>query len=298
MNTLAQARPRAAFAETFITSRDGLKLFARDYRPEAAKTLPLVCLAGLARSSADFDDLALFLSRHAKTPRRVFAIDYRGRGRSDYDRNWKNYDVRIEAADVLDQLAAAGIAHAAFIGTSRGGLVMMAIAAMRPSVMRAAILNDIGPVIDGRGLARIRQYVGKLPAPRDFAEAAAILRQMADQQFPNLGAADWDAMARRTWKEAEGKLLPDYDPALMRGLAELDLEKPLPELWSYCAGFNAIPLMSIRGGKSDLFSQATQAELARRHPACTAYVAENQGHAPLLADPASQIAIERFLERV
>ena len=296
--TAAAGTGRAqSWSSVFTTSRDGLQLHLRDHRPEGAgSALPLVCLAGLTRTSADFDDLAAHEARYARTRRRVLAIDYRGRGLSERDSNWRNYHPRIEAADVLDQLAAAGIAHAAFLGTSRGAIVMTAIAAMRPALIRAAIINDIGPVIDGLGLARIRQSVGKLPRPASYAEAASLLRQMSDQQFPALSASDWLVMAMRTWKAENGALVPDYDPNLRHELSALDLEKPLPEFWTSFAGFNDIPLMSIRGSRSDIFSAATQAEMARRHKRCTVYVAEDQGHAPLLADPASHIAIEVFLE--
>jgi pimeloyl-ACP methyl ester carboxylesterase len=130
-----------------------------------------VCLPGLARNSADFHDVALALSRDERRPRRVLSLDYRGRGRSEYDRNWRNYDLKVELDDVLQVLTAAGIHEAAVIGASRGGLIAMALAAARPTLLRGVVLNDIGPVIEGKGLARIRAYVGKLPSPRDYGEA-------------------------------------------------------------------------------------------------------------------------------
>jgi pimeloyl-ACP methyl ester carboxylesterase len=125
--------------------------------------LPVVCLPGLSRHSADFHELALALASDDDHPRRVLALDYRGRGRSDRDPNWRNYDVRVELNDVLQVLAATGVEQAVFVGTSRGGLITMALSAAQPAMIRAAVLNDIGPVIEGRGLARIRGYVGKLP---------------------------------------------------------------------------------------------------------------------------------------
>src|ERR687898_1755817 len=148
-----------AFSDLFVSAFDGLRLYSRDYGPRFARALPVVCLPGLARTSADFHDLALALSQDGKRPRRVLALDYRGRGRSAYDRDWRNYDLKVELADVLGVLAAAGIEEAVFVGTSRGGLIAMALAAARPAAVRGAVLNDIGPVIEGRGLVRIRGYV-------------------------------------------------------------------------------------------------------------------------------------------
>src|SRR5829696_6653210 len=110
------------YADLFVSATDGLKLYARDYGPRVGTALPVVCLPGLARNSADFHDLALALSRDERRPRRVLALDYRGRGRSDYDRNWSNYDLKVELDDVLQVLTTAGVHEAVVIGASRGGL--------------------------------------------------------------------------------------------------------------------------------------------------------------------------------
>ena len=158
----------------------------------------------------------------------------------------------------------------------------MALAAARPAMIKGAVLNDIGPVIDAGGLLRIRGYVGKLPAPRSFTEGAEILKRLSDQQFPLFGEAEWEMMARRTWTQRDGKLVPDYDPNLMKVLEELDLEAPLPVLWSYFAGLNAVPVLAIRGANSDLLAEKTLVEMGQRHPACEIFVAPGQGHAPLL----------------
>lgn len=270
------------FRSLFISARDGLRLHARDYGPLASPALPVICLPGFARTSADFHELALALAQDEAGPRRVLALDYRGRGRSDFDKNWANYDIRVELDDVMQVLTAAGIEQAVFIGTSRGGLLTMALAAARPALIKGVVFNDVGPVIDARGLLRIRGYVGKLPNPRSYAEGAEILKRLSDQQFPLFGEAEWEMVARRTWTERDGRLVPDYDPNLMKVLEELDLEAPLPVLWTYFAGLNAVPLLAIRGANSDLLAEKTLQEMCERHPDCEIFVAPGQGHAPLL----------------
>jgi pimeloyl-ACP methyl ester carboxylesterase len=242
--------------------------------------LPIVCLAGLARTSADFHELALALAEDG--PRRVLALDYRGRGRPDHAKDWRDYDIRVELGDLMQVLAATGVEEAVFVGTSRGGLLTMALGAARPAAIRGVVLNDVGPVIDARGLLRIRGYVGKLPTPRSFAEGAEILKRLSDQQFPLFGEAEWEMMARRTWTERDGVLVPDYDPRLMKTLEELDLEAPLPELWPYFAALNHVPVLAIRGENSDLLAEKTLEEMAQRHPRCEIFTAPGQGHAPLL----------------
>ena len=271
------------YSSLFVTARDGLKLHARDYGRLGAPALPVICLPGMARNAHDFHELALALSSDAKTPRRVLALDYRGRGRSEFDKDWRNYDIRVELDDVMQVLVAAGIAEAVFVGTSRGGLLTMALAAARPALIRGVAMNDIGPVIDARGLLRIRGYVGKLPVPRSYAEGVEILKRLADQQFPAFDDEDWEAMARGTWTDRDGAMRADYDPNLMKVLEELDLEAPLPILWDYFAGLNHVPVLAIRGGNSDLLADATLAEMAQRHPDCEILTIPGEGHAPLLS---------------
>ncbi len=272
----------SGFTSRFASASDGLKLHFRDYGPLAATALPIICLPGFARTAADFHELALALSQDEAKPRRVLALDYRGRGLSEYDRNWKNYDIRIELDDLVQVLVASGIEQAIFVGTSRGGLLTMALAAARPAMIRGVVFNDVGPVIDARGLLRIRGYVGKLPMPRSFQEGAEILKRLSDQQFPILGETEWEMMARRTWTDRDGTLKPDYDVRLMKVLEELDLEAPLPVLWTYFDALKSVPMLAIRGANSDLLAEKTLEEMAERHPDCEVYTAPGQGHAPLL----------------
>src|SRR5262249_32260236 len=157
------------FRDVFYSAPDGLQLHARVYgRPGAGKAA-VICLPGLTRNARDFHDLALFLAAE----REVVAFDYRGRGQSSYDPDWKNYQVPVETSDVIAGLVAIGIENGVFIGTSRGGLIIHLIAAARPGLLKAVILNDVGPVLDGEGLAHIRAYLGRAPKPRNVGDAVA-----------------------------------------------------------------------------------------------------------------------------
>lgn len=285
------------FTSRFISARDGLRLHLRDYGPLASTALPVICLPGFARTAADFHELAFSLSQDEAKPRRVLALDYRGRGLSGFDKDWKNYDIRIELDDLMQVLVATGIEAAVFVGTSRGGLLTMAMGAARPGAIRGVVLNDIGPIIDARGLLRIRGYVGKLPLPRSFAEGAEILKRLSDQQFPLFGEAEWEMMARRTWTDRDGPLRPDYDTNLMKVLEELDLEAPLPILWPYFDGLNAVPMLAIRGANSDLLAEKTLVEMGERHPDCETFVAPGQGHAPILGSRDMVRRIGRLIAR-
>ncbi len=282
----------------FFTMADGLRVHARDYNRGASGVLPLVCLPGLARTAQDFDVIANAIARGAAgAPRRVLSIDYRGRGLSDHDKNWQNYDMRVENADILQILAATEIHEAIFLGTSRGGLHIMVMAATRPSAIRAAILNDIGPVLEAKGLARIKGYVGKLPQPSSWKDAVDIAKRIMGTQFHALSEDDWLAYAKLTFEETDKGFVARYDPKLMKTLDAFNLEQPLPVLWPQFAGLNHAPVLVLRGENSDLLSQETFEEMPRRHPACETFVVPGQGHAPLLLDKASIASIAAFVSK-
>jgi pimeloyl-ACP methyl ester carboxylesterase len=123
--------------------------------------MPVVCLPGLTRTTADFDDLARPLAV-GKPSRRVIALDSRGRGRSAYDPNPKNYTPAVELTDLVAVLNVISISRAVFVGSSRGGILTMLLAAAHPAMITGVVLHDIGSLIETEGVARIKSYVGKL----------------------------------------------------------------------------------------------------------------------------------------
>ena len=281
----------------FITAQDGLKLHVRSYGPRLAAALPVVCLPGLARTVADFEGLATVLAGDPTTPRRVLALDSRGRGQSDYDRNPANYSPQVELADVLAMLTALGIARAVFIGTSRGGILAMLLAIARPTAIAGCVLNDIGPVIDPKGLMRIKSYVGKLPRPASFHEAADILRRLFGSTFPKLSDDDWVAFARRTFNEAGGRIVPNYDVKLASALKGVNPDRPVPALWKEFDALGRVPVMVIRGTNSDILSAATVDAMRARRNSLDVVEVPDEGHAPLLTDTDTIGRVAAFVAR-
>jgi pimeloyl-ACP methyl ester carboxylesterase len=280
----------ATATSLFVTAQDGLRLHVRDYGPRLSHALPVVCLPGLARTAADFESLALALSSAGQ--RRVYALDYRGRGKSDYDRKPENYNLQVELADLIAVRTALGIGRAAFVGTSRGGILTMLLAVVRPTAIAGCVLNDIGPVIELEGLMRIKDYVGKLPQAASFREAADTLRRRFGRHFPKWDDADWLAFAHRTFKEEGGRIAPDYDPALSTILAGVSPDQPLPPLWREFDALAHIPVMVVRGANSDILSAATVQAMRERRRSLEVVEVADEGHAPRLsdADTAGRIA--------
>jgi len=285
------------FSDFFYTAPDGLKLHARIYGEANSARWPVICLPGLTRNARDFHGLALYLSGKAKKPRKVVAFDYRGRGQSDYDPDIGHYNVGVEAGDVLAGLAALGIEEAAFVGTSRGGLIIHVLSTLKLAVLKAFVLNDIGPVFEAAGLAHIRTYLDRTPKPKKFAEALGAQRRAHGADFPALDEADWTRMVSALYRDTDAGLMPDFDPKLVDTLADIDLSKPLPDLWQQFEALAVVPLLAIRGGNSRLLSAAMLEDMQRRHPGMEAITVEGQGHAPFLETGDLPERIAAFLDR-
>jgi pimeloyl-ACP methyl ester carboxylesterase len=289
------------FEEIYFVQRNGLKLYARRYparhaTPATATVAvrPLLCLPGLTRNSRDFHEIALGLSSGDRA-RDVYTLDSRGRGHSDYDSDWRNYTVPCEMQDVLDFMIARQLEGTAILGTSRGGLITIVMAAAQPSFIGPVILNDIGPVIERDGLSRIASYVGRMPLPRDWSEAATMVRDMNKYAFTAIADSEWEPIARQFFNEKNGRPAPGYDPKLGQAFSSTD--GPIPPLWAQFDALKRVPVMVIRGINSDLLSEATVEAMRQRHADLTELAIAGQGHAPLLRDAASIAEVRRFLER-
>jgi len=277
-----------------VTTRDGLVIYGRHYPAPQSKRRPVVCLAGLTRNSRDFHVIAEALSGTGADARDIYTVDTRGRGLSDYSVDWKNYIVPIEMLDVQDFMYAEGLHAAGIIGTSRGGILTMVLGAVQPSLIGPVVLNDIGPVIDMLGLVRIGGYVGKVPLPKTWPEAANQVAKGGKVLFPNVSDAEWAEVARQWFNDDHGVPAYSYDQNLSKSFSVKDGEAP--KLWPQFLSLSRNPCLVLRGANSDLLSEATVAEMVRRHPDCASYTVPAQGHAPLLRDQPTINEIRKFFE--
>jgi pimeloyl-ACP methyl ester carboxylesterase len=227
----------------------------------------------------------------------VIAVDVRGRGRSDYDPNPENYNPGAYVQDMLGLLDEARIERVAALGTSMGGLMTMIMAASRPGVIASAVLNDIGPVIDPKGLKRIQGYVGGAGPFNSWEEAAEAVRDINGVAFPNeTGQAFWLAFARRVCRELDdGQVAFDYDKAISQPVQSGDVAPP--DLWPFFDALAPVPILLVRGALTDLLAEDTVQEMSRRSPSMTRVDVPNVGHAPLLTEPVAAEAIDGFLAR-
>lgn len=276
------------YADLYYQSHDGLRLYARDYSALQDDLPAVLCLSGLTRNSKDFDELAWHLSERY----RVICPDQRGRGRSGRDTDPARYRPDIYVADMWTLVDLLQLQKFSVIGTSLGGLMAIMMTAQAPARIDRVVINDVGPELDPRGIARIASYVGKSGPVSTWNEAARQTAEINGAAFPDFTETDWIDMARNVYVQEGAVPVLDYDPEISRGLAT---GSAAPNLWPLFGVLAQKPLLAVRGNLSDLLSASTFAEMAARLPNLKPVVVPHRGHAPTLTEPDVLMTIDRFL---
>lgn len=281
-----------SYLERRITTFDNLSLYIRDYGNPLDLRVPLFCLGGLTRNSKDFESLA---ERYSADGRRVICPDYRGRGQSQYDPNWANYDPRTYIRDIQDIFAALNVHRVVVVGTSLGGILGMGMGAAMPTALAAVVMNDVGPVVETEGLDFIIDYI-KEDRPHDDWDAAVVTIK---KMLPNLTFQDetiWLKMAENTFRKCDdGKLRFDWDVNIAKPLLASDYK--IPDMWPLFRALADIPALVLRGEESDILSPECFAEMQKVKPDLVAVEIPRAGHVPTLAEPESRAALDEFLGR-
>ncbi|KZY46355.1 hydrolase [Roseovarius sp. HI0049] len=273
-----------------FTTSDGLSLYYEDQGDGP----PVLCLAGLTRNTTDFT----YLVPHM-TDTRLIRLDYRGRGQSDVAEDYMSYNILREGQDAVELLDHLGIDKATIIGTSRGGLIAMALSHTHPDRLNGVVLNDIGPEVAPIGIERIMDYVGKTPPFPDLDSAAEALKAGNEAAFPGVPLERWREQAEFMWfeKPDDAGIGIRYDSRLRDAMIGQAGAGDAPDLWQLFDGLKDQPLASIRGQNSDLFTAETQARMSARHPDMITAVVPDRGHVPFLDEAESLTAIRALLER-
>lgn len=281
------------YEERYLEAADGLRLYARDY-PNASPRPPVLCLPGLTRNSRDFEMLAVRISN----TRRVISPDLRGRGKSQYDPDWRNYHPGQYAADLWQLLDSLQVEEVVVIGTSLGGWMAMLLNQQRPGRIAAAVMNDIGPEADPGGIARVVATAGLLDIVDSLAAAIEQARSVYSIAFPNWNDEQWRLYTESTYRMLDdGRFDLNFDRnighAAREGVSGLDVDP-----WAMFDELASVPTLVIHGMLSDILTVPIIEKMRRRKPDLQVVSVPDRGHAPLLDEQEALDAITTFLETV
>lgn len=280
------------YKDLYYQVSDGLTLYARDYPGPSADAPVALLMHGLTRNSRDFEGIAPAIAQTHRT----LVVEQRGRGKSDYDPNFMRYQPPTYVSDMFELLDQQGIDRCVAVGTSLGGLVSMAMNAMRPQLFSHVVINDIGPVLATPGLDRIKSYVGMASDFDDWDGAVDYASTVNAAAFPNNTYDDWLAFAKRIATERDGRVWLDYDLKVGDSLKAAEAAGAGPvDMWPLFDALCDKPLMLVRGEITDLLDMDCVEEMQRRHPAMKLVSVPDVGHAPMLDEPGVPEAITAFI---
>jgi pimeloyl-ACP methyl ester carboxylesterase len=284
----------ARYENRYWWSQDGVRLHCRDYPGGVDGRPPILCLPGLTRNARDFAELAERLSPEW----RVLALSLRGRGESGYAKDPMTYVPLAYVQDVAALLTDQGIGRFAAVGTSLGGIVTMLLAGAERGRLVGALLNDVGPEIDPRGLSRIRGYVGRASSWPTWMHAARCVQEGNADAYPRWGIEDWLRMAKRLYRlNSAGRIVLDYDLRIAEPFRVPGNEAG-PDMWRSLDGLADTPTLIVRGARSDVLAQATAERMAERLPRAELVVVAEVGHTPLLTETELDAPLARWLDRI
>ncbi len=282
----------ASYTDEYFTNPDGLKQHYRDYNNAGDGAPVVLCMPGLTRNSRDFEAIAEHLSDRC----RVICVEQRGRGQSDWDPQPSRYLPITYVSDMMALLDHLGADKVIAIGTSLGGLMTILIQAMHPGKLMAAVINDIGPEIDPKGIERIKSYVGKGTPPETWDAAITAVKTANAGVYPNFTDEDWRWYTENLYDDVDGKPVVMYDPAISQNFNSEDSQSS-PDLWPYFAALYTVPMVVLRGGISDILSAECLERMASEHPDLVPVTVPGIGHVPLMSEEVCKQAIDDLVGR-
>ena len=282
-----------SWSDGYWWSNDGLRLHYRDYAGKPSRP-PILCIPGLTRNARDFEPVAERLAGEW----RVICVELRGRGESGYAKDPMSYVPLTYLQDVEALIRELALERFVLFGTSLGGLVTMLLAMADNSRLAGALINDIGPELETKGIDKIRSYVGKSQNFPTWLHAARFIADAQRDRYPHWTIEQWLAYAKRLCKlTPQGRIAFDYDMRIAEPFRLPGGDTGF-DLWNALRGLHGVPSLLVRGANSDLLSEETAALMVAENPAMELVTVPNVGHAPVLDEPEAAAGIDRLLARI
>lgn len=234
----------------------------------------ILLLHGLMGRAATWWPVARWLTGHGH----VLGLDARGHGRSEARGPWTTERMAADAAELLDEAGPAVV-----IGHSMGGLHGLVLAARRPDLVRALVVEDMAVDFRGRSADDARAWFGALPQP--FPSLAAV-REAFGHPRPELG----DYLTECVEERADGYHLLSR----IEDVVEIAAEWAVVDHWATLDAVHC-PVLLLEAEQS-VAPPGQMAEMARRLADASHVQVPETGHLLHAAAPAAyRSAVEQFI---
>lgn len=256
------------------------------------------CVHGLTRNAHDFEQLGYFLSKKY----RVISVDIAGRGSSEWLNHHKYYNFDTYFYDIIYIFKKLKFSKVHYVGSSMGGILGMALATYKPSLIKTLVMNDIGPEIPKRIVEKVRKYVPINPEFDHYHDAKEHVQKIL-KHFGIREERDWEQVVQHSIKlDKDSKYRLNYDPKIVGSnegnsllnkmikntqifgnyFSKKKRDVNMIDLWYLWKNITC-PILVLHGLSSDILLTSTVDKMKANHKAEILEV--ESGHMPALIYP-------------
>jgi pimeloyl-ACP methyl ester carboxylesterase len=226
----------------------------------------LVFLHGGAQNAHTWDTVALALGRP------LVCIDLPSHGYSDQALEGAVNPI-INAHDVAEAIRVLAPDARAVVGMSLGGMTTLGLVRHAPELVRAAVLVDVTPGVDGEKSQAIANFIN---GPESFPNFEELLARTIEHNSTRSEASLRRGILHNAEQREDGSWVWRY-----RRFGASDRTQSAPHfgaLWEAVSGIR-VPLMLARGMREQsVVDDADEAELLRRCPSARVEHLKEAGH--------------------
>ena len=200
------------------------------------------------------------------------AFDARGHGDSEWAPDGL-YSQDVMVRDLECVVAQLGKPRPVLVGASMGGGTSLVAAGEDHVDASALIMVDIAPRVETEGIAKIQAFMAQ--KPEGFSSLEEVAEAIGNYQPRRARPKNLDGLAKNVRLGADGKYHWHWDPLFRAGIRNLERREHRLE---DCARHLTLPTLLVRGGLSDVLSEAGAQHFLTLCPHAEYVNVTNAGH--------------------
>jgi pimeloyl-ACP methyl ester carboxylesterase len=200
------------------------------------------------------------------------AFDARGHGDSDWAPDGL-YGQDVMVQDLKCVIAALGHRRPVLVGASMGGGTSLVAVGEDHVDATALIMVDIAPRIETDGIEKIQAFMSQ--KPEGFSSLEEVAEAIGNYQPQRVRPKNLDGLVKNVRLGTDGKYHWHWDPLFRAGTRDLGRREQRLEA---CAKHLSLPTLLVRGGLSDVLSEAGAQHFLALCPSSEYVNVTNAGH--------------------